>query len=474
MNNMKRIFTIIFILLVGVITKGQNPQDTICISFAASGNTHGISTVKVINLDSVIGNTGSVTLYGNNEKLLLVGDSLFTTGIKPLDVTSGLTVYPNPMNERSTLNFIATESGNAGITIFDISGKIIFQQSEYLLQGSHAFTISGVDQGMYLVKVTGKQYCYSAKLVSSSENVGNIKIEHLSFSPAGSYLKETNIIEDTSNKILYYKKGNRLEYKATSTTFGGNKFDKAVLMDVPTTSKTVTFNFVLCQDRDGNNYFTLTIVKPSGKSKIMLYSTSNDTIVWMEQNINVGDTVMGGTILSDTNGGIKKYCYNNDPNNCNIYGGLYPWRELMQFSNYTDTVEGICPSGWHVSSDNDWKTLMNFQNIDTSSFMADTVVGGKMKEIGTIHWNPPNVGATDSLGFTALGGGVWANGSLGNTFYEMGQEGTFYTSSYYNINFVTVYELVNYNTYLYRFPEADINPSHSNSAYSVRCVKNNW
>jgi hypothetical protein len=134
-----------------VITKGQNPQDTICISFAASGNTHGISTVKVINLDSVIGNTGSVTLYGNNEKLLLVGDSLFTTGIKPLDVTSGLTVYPNPMNERSTLNFIATESGNAGITIFDISGKIIFQQSEYLLQGSHAFTISGVDQGMYLV-----------------------------------------------------------------------------------------------------------------------------------------------------------------------------------------------------------------------------------------------------------------------------------------------------------------------------------
>ena len=47
------------------------------------------------------------------------------------------------------------------------------------------------------------------------------------------------------------------------------------------------------------------------------------------------------------NGVIEKYCYNDDPNNCNTYGGLYQWNEAMQYVT-TQGAQGICPSGWHI------------------------------------------------------------------------------------------------------------------------------
>jgi len=31
------------------------------------------------------------------------------------------------------------------------------------------------------------------------------------------------------------------------------------------------------------------------------------------------------------NGIIEKYCYNDNPSNCNTYGALYQWDELMQY-----------------------------------------------------------------------------------------------------------------------------------------------
>ena len=54
--------------------------------------------------------------------------------------------------------------------------------------------------------------------------------------------------------------------------------------------------------------------------------------------------------------------------------------------------------------------------------------GGKMKEEGTTHWSPPNTGATNESGFSALPGGYRYND--GN-FNNMGCYVIFWASTEY-------------------------------------------
>ncbi|MDR3668180.1 MAG: FISUMP domain-containing protein [Ignavibacteriaceae bacterium] len=77
---------------------------------------------------------------------------------------------------------------------------------------------------------------------------------------------------------------------------------------------------------------------------------------WLRDNLNIGIMINGSQNDSD-NGIIEKYCYNNDTNNCNIYGGLYQWNEAMQYST-TEGSKGICPTGWHIPTWNEFVTLL--------------------------------------------------------------------------------------------------------------------
>lgn len=76
---------------------------------------------------------------------------------------------------------------------------------------------------------------------------------------------------------------------------------------------------------------------------------------WMAKNLNIG-IMIDANIDQTDNDTIEKYCYNNDPANCDKFGALYQWNELMQYST-TEQSRGICPEGWHVPSDSDWKEL---------------------------------------------------------------------------------------------------------------------
>ncbi|MBN2258212.1 MAG: fibrobacter succinogenes major paralogous domain-containing protein, partial [Anaerolineaceae bacterium] len=130
---------------------------------------------------------------------------------------------------------------------------------------------------------------------------------------------------------------------------------------------------------------------------------------WMAENLKVthynnGDSISNVTDNSEW-GGLTTgaYCnYNNDSTRVSKYGRLYNWYAV-------DDSRGIAPAGWHVPTDEDWKELEMFLGMSQSD--ADiagyrgTDEGGKLKETGTIHWNSPNTGATNSSGFTTLPGG---------------------------------------------------------------------
>jgi uncharacterized protein (TIGR02145 family) len=53
---------------------------------------------------------------------------------------------------------------------------------------------------------------------------------------------------------------------------------------------------------------------------------------------------------------IEKYCYDNNLDSCTKYGGLYQWNEIMQYTTQQG-VQGICPTGWHLPTDEEWKVL---------------------------------------------------------------------------------------------------------------------
>lgn len=159
------------------------------------------------------------------------------------------------------------------------------------------------------------------------------------------------------------------------------------------------------------------------------------TQCWMAKNLNFGiykPSNYSGLVHSDVmdNDIVEKYCYENDTNNCNIYGGLYDWNEAMDYDSL-EGGRGICPVGWHIPSDNEWCIVTKYHDSTVSciSFtLSGTDVGGKMKEIGANYWLTPNVGASNYFGFSARGGGM--RGSAGG-FSHLKYYGMYWSSTKY-------------------------------------------
>jgi len=119
---------------------------------------------------------------------------------------------------------------------------------------------------------------------------------------------------------------------------------------------------------------------------------------WMAENLKVTRYRNGDVMPNVTNSAEWKnltsgaYCnYDNNASNLATYGRLYNLFAVNDSRN-------IAPEGWHVPTDAEWQTLIDYLG-------GPTVAGCKMKEMGTAHWKSPNKGATNESGFSALPGG---------------------------------------------------------------------
>ncbi len=184
-------------------------------------------------------------------------------------------------------------------------------------------------------------------------------------------------------------------------------------------------------DYDGNIYHTVTI----------------GTQVWLKENIK-SLHYSDGTLI---NGALA---YNNSDSLANIYGRLYTWNSAMRNST-NQGVQGVCPVGYHVPTDSEWTVLGNYLG-------GNSIAGGKLKETDTIHWFPPNTGADNSSGFTALGAGEWESGN----FQFMKMSAVLWSSTQTN-SILAIYRYIQYNS-------ASLNPFsyYKTLAYSVRAIKN--
>jgi uncharacterized protein (TIGR02145 family) len=158
------------------------------------------------------------------------------------------------------------------------------------------------------------------------------------------------------------------------------------------------------KDIDGNVYKTVKI----------------GSQLWMAENLKTVHYRDGSPIkeMEDStqwvNADLSKkgsWCYyESNPANNPTYGKLYNWYAV------TDPHH-LCPTGWHVPSDEEWALLTRYLG-------GDQVAGGKMK--ATTLWNGPNTGADNSSGFTALPAGYRV---FDGSFYTLGSLGTFWSST---------------------------------------------
>ncbi len=139
--------------------------------------------------------------------------------------------------------------------------------------------------------------------------------------------------------------------------------------------------------------------------------------VWMVQNLkttkyNDGAAIPMITVDSLWQGGAAFCWMFNDDLKKDPYGALYSWDAA--------NTGKLAPSGWRVPNDTDWNTL--------STYLGDSA-GGKMKTTGTTYWASPNTGATNSSGFSAVGGGDRDGMSTGS-FENFTALGTWWSTSW--------------------------------------------
>ncbi|HNS18348.1 MAG TPA: FISUMP domain-containing protein [Bacteroidales bacterium] len=253
-------------------------------------------------------------------------------------------------------------------------------------------------------------------------------------------------INDPSSPSSQFQGAAGSEYTLswTITTACGSSSDQVVISFI--SGGGFSCGDPLVDERDGQSYATVPI----------------DFMCWMAENLNVGTMIAStsGGQLQTNNQMIEKYCYDDDPANCITYGGLYEWNEAMQYLT-TPGAQGICPVGWHIPTEGEYDMLAN-------ELGGEAVAGGKMKSTGTIEdgtglWYEPNVGATNSSGFTGLPHGYRDAGD-GST-WSLGYYGDYWTSSQYDADNAWYRALEN------DWADLDHSDYDKNGGSAIRCIK---
>jgi len=189
------------------------------------------------------------------------------------------------------------------------------------------------------------------------------------------------------------------------------------------------------------------------------------TQTWMAQNLNYD--VEGSRCYGDNTG-------SDSQGNCDTYGRLYNWADAMNIdascnsktiaecvATVNDKHQGVCPSGWHIPSNIEWRVLAIFVG-------GEETAGTKLK--ATSGWNDYNGSSgngTDDYGFAALPGGY---GYPDSAFNGVGASGYWWNATEYT-------EAYDGNTArnLGMFYDSELVVRNVNSKpyfYSVRCLQN--
>jgi uncharacterized protein (TIGR02145 family) len=130
--------------------------------------------------------------------------------------------------------------------------------------------------------------------------------------------------------------------------------------------------------------------------------------------------------------------------NLATYGRLYNW--------YAVNTGMLCPTGWHVPTDAEWTTL--------ETALGGLSVAGTALKVSSS--NTPAWDGNNSSGFSALPGGIRANGN--GYFYDQGNYGSWWSSSPNGAGAWNRY-LASGSSNVFRYDY------YTRNGFSVRCVR---
>ncbi len=202
---------------------------------------------------------------------------------------------------------------------------------------------------------------------------------------------------------------------------------------------------------------------------------------WMAENLNatkysdgtVIQHVTGNSSWKYLSGDQKAYCYYDDDSAyATIYGALYTWGGAMNGAG-SDTanpgsVQGVCPNGWHLPSDNEWKQLerhLGMSKADANKTGSRGTNQGSQLAGSAQFWTDgvlENDPIFDRTGFTAVPGGMRYSTGLSQTESNAGH---WWTSSLDGSGYA-----INRNIG-YSNSDIDRSSTSKKTGFSVRCVK---
>jgi len=388
----KSLFTLIAAIFAALATAQENPSAPLQydMTFKGRGESAAVQTVTVENLTR-----GTLLKLDGTEVLRLT--NTLSTGIYDLTEAPKVhsVIYPNPSFGAANLIFANRTAGNVLITVTDLSGRTLASNTFNLKTGKQTAVLPAMPSGNYIVALHGNGINESVKWLSrGGGNGGAIHLEgatdNLPANIAASNVVEpntvvpnvvaSNIVETgrapsllrTSNADvveMLYADGELLRFTGVS----GNM--TTIVMNTPTLSHDITFDFYDCTDANGYHY---PIVNAGG-------------MLWMAEDLrNIPTTVVPVRASQSQWSGYpsdqpKQAYYDFSTGNASL-GGYY---------NYAGAKAAL-PQGWNLPTAGEVDYM--FGKLGGYDRAANL-----LKERGNAWAQQQNVPDTVSFGAVAMG-----------------------------------------------------------------------
>ncbi len=426
---------------------GQKSDINLTFTAVDSADYVQLDSIKIMNRTQ----GGDTVLYYPDTVL-----SLYFVGIPEIDKKDNLFYvfqnYPNPVMDQTTISLFIPEKDKVSIVITDLLGRVIIKSDRVLDKGTHSFRFIPGNKGIYFYTAKWRGQSSSIKILSVVSNSFNMSSFEYQDSKTSSSHSQMKSIQDIQNFLFNF--GDTLLYIGYTDTL------QSGILDTPEENQTYTFHFatnIPCVgthtvEYDGQVYKTIQIFSQC----------------WLKENLNVGWMIPGCGDMKD-NGFIEKYCYNNEPDSCDKYGGLYQWDETVQYATQQGS-RGICPPGWHVPTDEEWKVL-------EGAVDSQYGIGDPEWDISAPYWRGYDAGMNlkstsgwyyggygkDLYGFSGLPGG---SREYDGTFDYLLIRGVWWTSTKYDVSdgwtrmMDNIYSILDRDTY-----------GGNRRGISVRCIR---
>jgi uncharacterized protein (TIGR02145 family) len=388
-----------------------------------------------VSISGTVTDTAGVAIAGATVKLITGGQNITTdsngrftlqgdnVGITVKSVVSQ-SYQPVVSLIKGIMKLHVQEQSSVTIQTYNLQGCLIASMHTTLGAGDHRIALTNKSSGVYLYKVQINNKDY--RITSNS---------------LCNYAISANTTQETSAYSLSKQAINNSGFKDTIVITKRGYIDCRIPVNKSDTNGiTAKMHLLTVIDADGNVYHTVKI----------------GTQIWTVENLRTTHYNDGTPIPFRETNTNDWYCwYNGDSVTYKtIYGALYGW--------YAVNTGKLAPVGWHVPTDAEWDTLSAY-------LQQNGLTGGSLKDTGTTYWRSPNMGATNSTGFSALPGGCFLS-TMSNpgTFSFIGINGCWWSATVAQGQYTNTFTLCNnsialdFDYGIYKF-----------GACSVRLVKDN-